>query len=210
MLTCFHPWCIITKLESWALCVCVCWYQPGSWIQVFYMETDCCSLSTYYYLYGFQDTAGAEQFQAMSAQYYRGAGAAIVCYGKAVFRITRISHTGFLNCYRLCGLTVFPWLTPLGSYFFNTTLWGDFFSPRFQGELFFQCHLFTFDRTKFISNQCKTKLVRLKNEYTMGSPGSYSREGVIFFYVGAERGELIESGSYVRKYGTCTCFLLFC
>ncbi|XP_065175795.1 ras-related protein Rab-24-like [Sycon ciliatum] len=29
---------------------------------------------------GIWDTAGAEQFQAMSSQYYRGAGAAIICY----------------------------------------------------------------------------------------------------------------------------------
>ena len=29
----------------------------------------------------FQDTAGAERYQAMSAMYYRSAKAAVLCYG---------------------------------------------------------------------------------------------------------------------------------
>ena len=37
----------------------------------------------------YQDTAGSERFESVSALYYRGAKAAIVCYGKTIF--------GFLN-----------------------------------------------------------------------------------------------------------------
>lgn len=32
-----------------------------------------------------QDTAGSERYEAMSRIYYRGARAAVVCYGKALF-----------------------------------------------------------------------------------------------------------------------------
>ena len=62
---------------------------------------------------------------------------------------------------------VFLRLSPLGSYFFNTTFWGGAIQGGGgiqEGELFFQCHLFTFERTKFISNHCKTKLFRSKND----------------------------------------------
>ena len=92
-------------------------------------------------------------------------GLTLKCY----ICITHFNNTNLRH--QFIPVTVFPWITPPGELFFNTT---------FLGGVIFQCHLFTSDRTKFISNRCKTKLVRSKNEYTMGS-GGVIRGSELFF-----------------------------
>ena len=86
-----------------------------------------------------------------------------------------------------------------------------------EGELFFQCHFFTFDRTKFIFNCCKTKLFRSQNEIYSHVhdelPGELF-EGGSYFSMSVRRGggggeELIERGSYSRKYGISSFFFSF-
>ena len=98
------------------------------------------------------------------------------------------------SCLKSCSAkyanTVFPRLTPLASYFSTPPLRRSCSIGGLiqEGELFFQCHLFTSDGTKFIWNLCKTKLFMSKKKkktrllvcMMMSSPGSYSREGVIF------------------------------
>ena len=70
-----------------------------------------------------------------------------------------------------------------------------------EGELFFRCHLFTFDRTKFISKACS-----VKERVHDGLPGELFEGGGVTFSMSVPRGEggggLIERESYSRKYGT--------
>ena len=46
-----------------------------------------------------QDTAGSERFESISTLYYRGAKAAIVCYGKTKFGQSQLS---VFNCIDFC------------------------------------------------------------------------------------------------------------
>ena len=92
-----------------------------------------------------------------------------------------------------CTYTVFP----LGSYFFNATFF--FFGGGGgiqEGELFFQRHLFNSDKMKSRSSRCKTKPFRSTNEaYVMNSPGSFLREGLIF-WCRCREGELFKEIRY--------------
>ena len=81
-------------------------------------------------------------------------------------------------------------MTPLGVIFSTPPFEGGG-GVIHEGELFFQCHLSTFYKMKSISNRCKTKIFRAKDEtYSVRNelPGAFLEGGSYFFDVGAERG----------------------
>jgi len=47
-----------------------------------YIRREITDYRIYHLIFFVQDTAGSERFESMSTLYYRGAKAAIVCYGK--------------------------------------------------------------------------------------------------------------------------------
>ena len=87
------------------------------------------------------------------------------------------------KCGKFLGFTVFPRLTPLGSYFFNTIFWGGVIfsmsSFDFWGN---EIHLKPFAKVSFLRQKMRP-IVGM-----MSSTGSYSREGVIFCEACAKRG----------------------
>lgn len=66
--------------EAFKRCGCFCWIKMSGYILFFLLAFIVRSWSYVFCLN--QDTAGSERYEAMSRIYYRGARAAIVCYGE--------------------------------------------------------------------------------------------------------------------------------